>query len=850
MVIYVFSATEVPSPQLPADAPPDSQVAASVEAAVQMAAAEDEVRLMHGPFVCKPLLFDGKCLVFKGIGRRSAGPGRRVIVIFTGAGSSACVTVSSGSVRFDDCVLVDSDDGESMTMSSVQARIKVLDQAMGRHPWQRDHDADRQHFEHAALQGCGALFNELQRICQWEKATSFVMENECMSAAHRLLQAAALQCGDSSSTRGDSLMTASAAAKARGMPPLLNVIQGHLQLSQCELLHRSPLQVSLQGSGGSCNLSDMQSISILVACGTFKLTLSHVRVCDPSSGGSSIKASNQSEITAEDCVLCSGVTCVTASDNSTVTLLRCAVYDAQRCAIVVRHNAAVDVSECVIGRAQCAIAAEGSASVCVKRTRMHDCSRACLWLQGCSRCMTQGCLLSSSTVGILAVGGSHVRETGSTLSRLLLPVWSCSHADTAALGVRGQLNRTRVEAVLPWRAAAAAAGERRTVCSAHAAVFHVGAGAWTVNGMVITVNARDEAGSFSAAAPQTSAITASSSPSESSAAAAAVVASFDRGNQHPAANPYGEDSTLTHAVHAICLPVKHTHHVACSVTVTRCNVAVLPGGVRALGAVRLAVARCSFDSCGIGVDHVMTARATQRSTEPPHSLLLPAAWVCMLDVRGCKFDASNSGSSACAVRCRWLCLIERLRPGTRPTAMGKAPQQQQPLLAAINIESSGITTLNPPSSTQPLDREPLTVPVMIDACSFTAAGIDFIGSVTEFPAAFACPVFAAFSEAATAASEWCASRARADSAWPAAVVSRCTFNNAPLGAGIVSQKVEAAVVVASAADAPAAAAPAAITTICVRAAADIALAVRDCVFAAHALTRHAVMRAVHVHDDK
>ena len=82
MVIYVFSATEVPSPQLPADAPPDSQVAASVEAAVHMAAADDEVRLMHGPFVCKPLLFDGKCLVFKGIGRRSAGPGRRVIVIF------------------------------------------------------------------------------------------------------------------------------------------------------------------------------------------------------------------------------------------------------------------------------------------------------------------------------------------------------------------------------------------------------------------------------------------------------------------------------------------------------------------------------------------------------------------------------------------------------------------------------------------------------------------------------------------------------------------------------------------------------------------------------------------------
>jgi hypothetical protein len=68
MVIYVFSTTEAPSPQLPQDAPPDSQVAASIEAAVQMAAVDDEVRLVNGPFVCKPLLFDGKCLVFKGIG--------------------------------------------------------------------------------------------------------------------------------------------------------------------------------------------------------------------------------------------------------------------------------------------------------------------------------------------------------------------------------------------------------------------------------------------------------------------------------------------------------------------------------------------------------------------------------------------------------------------------------------------------------------------------------------------------------------------------------------------------------------------------------------------------------------
>jgi hypothetical protein len=113
------------------------------------------------------------------------------------------------------------------------------------------------------------------------------------------------------------------------MPPLLHVIEGHLHLSQCELLHRSPLQVSLHGSGGSCSLSGLQSVGIVVACGTFKLALSHVRVCNSSSGGSSISASNQSVIVAEDCVLCSGATCATASDNSTVTLLRCALYDVQ-----------------------------------------------------------------------------------------------------------------------------------------------------------------------------------------------------------------------------------------------------------------------------------------------------------------------------------------------------------------------------------------------------------------------------------------------------------------------------------------------------------------------------------------
>ena len=135
-----------------------------------------------------------------------------------------------------------------------------------------------------------------------------------------------LQCSDSSSVRGDGLVTASAAAKAHDMPPLLLVIQGHLQLSQCELLHRSPLQVSLQGSGGSCSLSGLQSLGAVVALGSFRLTLSRVRVCDPRS---SISVSNHSVVSAEDCVLCSGVTCATASDNSTLTLVRCALYDTQ-----------------------------------------------------------------------------------------------------------------------------------------------------------------------------------------------------------------------------------------------------------------------------------------------------------------------------------------------------------------------------------------------------------------------------------------------------------------------------------------------------------------------------------------
>jgi hypothetical protein len=330
MVVYVFSATEAAADALPPDAPPDSRVAASIEAAVQMAASTDEIRLIHGPFICPALLFDGKHLVFKGVGRRTAGPGRRVIIIFSSSGSSsACVTVSGGSVSFDECVLTDGHDAESMTMSSVQARIALLDRAMGRYPWQRDHDADRQNFAHTALQGCGTLFNELQRICQWEKSNAFVMENECAAAAQRLLQAGMLQCGDVSSVRGDTLMSASAAAKARDMPPLLHVITGQLELRQCELLHRSPVQVSLAGSGGSCHVTDMQSLGCVFASGDFQLKLSHVRVCDTGSGGSSINVLNQSAVTAEDCVLCSGIMCATASDNSTLTLLRCSIYDVQ-----------------------------------------------------------------------------------------------------------------------------------------------------------------------------------------------------------------------------------------------------------------------------------------------------------------------------------------------------------------------------------------------------------------------------------------------------------------------------------------------------------------------------------------
>ncbi len=412
----------------------------------------------------------------------------------------------------------------------------------------------------------------------------------------------------------------------------------------------------------------------------------------------------------------------------------------------------------------------------------------------------QGCLLSSSAVGVLALEGSHVRDTGSTLSHLLLPVWSCSDAETAALGVRGHLKRTRVQATLPWLSAASAAGvERRTACSAHAAVFHLGAGSWTVDAMVIETNAQEDA-----------------------AATARALA-------------------LTHAVHALCLPLKHTRHVMCTISLSRCNVAQLPCGVRALGAVRLSVAQCGFTGCSTAIDHVMTSRAMQRSTEIPHSALLPAAWACTLDVRGCTFDGSGS-SNACAVRCRWLCLIERLRPGTKATAVSLLPQQHQPLLAAVG--GGGPTA--PGSGTAAAaaaDSEQQRVPVMIHDCSFAAPALEFVGSVAELPVAFAKPVFPSFAGAVVEASAWCARRARADSAWAAAVVSRCRFNGALQSAGQVTDRAAHA----DGAAAPSSAVPAAEVEaeagVCVRLTADVALALCDCVFGGSALTRHAVRAA-------
>jgi hypothetical protein len=405
------------------------------------------------------------------------------------------------------------------------------------------------------------------------------------------------------------------------------------------------------------------------------------------------------------------------------------------------------------------------------------------------------CLLRNSTVGILAVDGSHVRDSGSTLLRLVLPVWSCSGAKTATLGVRGHLNRTRVEATLPWLAVSGAASvERRAACSVHAAVFHMGAGAWTVNAMVISNDTKD--------------CTAT--------------------HIHPAADA----CVFTHAVHALCLPFQHTQHVMCSIALTHCNFLQLPCGTRALGTVRLNVSHCSFSDCGVAVDHVMASRAMQRSTEPPHSLLLPAAWTCTLDVRHNKFV----GGSACAVRCKWMCLIERLRPGTRPTPMAQVPQQQQPLLAAVcrigngslaDVAASAVTT----SSKMSLGSNPVNVPVMIDDCTFSAStGIEFVGSVSEFPVVFSSTVFPTFEEAAAEASAWSASRARADSAWAAAFVSRCRFHDADRSTGSVNKYTPASSVAA-----------AAVTCVGVRASADIAVILRDCRFSGFSgPIRHAV----------
>ncbi len=413
-------------------------------------------------------------------------------------------------------------------------------------------------------------------------------------------------------------------------------------------------------------------------------------------------------------------------------------------------------------------------------------------------------------MGILAVEGSHVRDTGSTLSQLQLPVWSCSDAATAALGVRGHLKRTRIQATLPWLAAAASTGaERRAACCTHAAVFHLGAGSWTASAMAFAIEARDGA-----------------------AAAAKVLTNTDIG------------ICLTHAVHALCLPLKHTHHVMCSVALDSCDVARLPCGVRALGAVRVSAARCSFTACGAGIDHVMTSRAAQRSTEIPHSALLPAAWVSTLDVRACKFDASGGGGNACAVRCRWLCLIERLRPGTKPTPIIKLPKQQQPLLAAIGnsaLSSPRSSAAALPVSAAAKNSTYCCAPVMIHACSFVASGIEFVGSVAELPVAFARQVFHTFDEAVAEASAWSAGRARADSAWAAAVVSQCTFNGLHAAEHASALGTRAADVATPAQSAAAAAV--AVSGVCVRVAADVVLAVCDCVFAGHAPTRHAVSAA-------
>ena len=415
----------------------------------------------------------------------------------------------------------------------------------------------------------------------------------------------------------------------------------------------------------------------------------------------------------------------------------------------------------------------------------------------------QGCLLSNSTVGILAVDGSHVRDADSTLSQLLLPVWSCSAAESANLGVRGHLNRTRVEATRPWLASApSAAAERSPACSVHAAVCHIGAGVWAVNAIVI---ARDLQGD--ATAP---------------------------------AGTLLDNSTITHAVLALSLPFRHSHLVTCSVTLARCSLTQLPCGVRALGAVRLSVSHCTFTNCDAAVDHLMTSRAMQRSTQPPHSALLPAAWVCTLEVRDSVFDASGVGS-ACGVRCRWLCLIERLRPGARPSPMVETPQQQQPLLAAIFGDGSSSTKGSEASSNRDIAitrHIAPAAPVVIDSCSFTASAVEFVGSVSEFPATFAQPLSLTFHDVAADASAWCASRARADSAWAAAAVSRCTFN----AAAVESSHGNGCEVVLSVPSAHATAVPS-VTCTCVHAAADIALSLRDCVFGATSLTRHAVAAA-------
>jgi hypothetical protein len=187
-------------------------------------------------------------------------------------------------------------------------------------------------------------------------------------------------------------------------------------------------------------------------------------------------------------------------------------------------------------------------------------------------------------------------------------------------------------------------------------------------------------------------------------------------------------------------------------------------------------------------------------------------------------------------------LIERLRPSSKPTAtkttaIVEVPPEQQPLLVAFMDSSS--CNQSPESSfsehsNSVAEHFSVVAPVVIEACTFLACGLDFVGSVTEFPASFAIPAPATFGDAVAAASAWSTARARADSAWAAAVVSKCKFNCLEH-----EERVECDGAVGGRAAADAAVAP-----VCVRTAADVVLAVRECIFGGNALVQHAVTTCV------